>query len=134
MAEADLDDEDEDEARGPVAPPNVFGFEAAPLGCGINAAFAFAILIGPAFIFQFMPTRETPGVPAGALVVLALVAGLFGLATAGVVRGRVRAMAAGAPNRPPLWAVFIALLILAIPLGTILAMLLVILLEKLGGL
>jgi hypothetical protein len=119
----EVPDPGDDEPSGPLPPATAFGLPASPAGCGLLGAIVFALLLGPEFALLLAPEECGPDFPycvAGPprvtirlLALVTLVAALFGLATAGLVRRRRDAAAAGRAARPPLWVGFVAMLILA---------------------
>jgi hypothetical protein len=109
------------EEDGPPPRPSAFGLDAEPAGCSLVAGLGFAALMAP---FVFMPPGslgcvETADgcVPVGQdlaadVAVTALLGAAFAGATALLIGGRLRAWREGRRVRPPLWAGFVALLVL----------------------
>ena len=134
-------DEAEDE-DSPPPPPTAFGLPAEPVGCGLVGGLLFAALMAPLFF-------NAPGsascihvggdcVPVGddlrvGLAGSAILALAFGVATAALARGRVRAWRERRSARPPLWVGFVALFLVG---GTLVGLALVplqLLLQRLLG-
>lgn len=133
------DDFDPDEEEAPAPPPTVFGLDASPAGCGMLAALGFALVLAPSFLLYYRASGcaaddpycvpgAAPGAGVEALAAAALLAGLFGLAAGAMVRRRLIVLRAGGSDRPPLWAAFVALTWLAVPVAFILGPLLMALL------
>ncbi len=107
-----------DEEDAPPPPPTAFGLAAEPFGCSLVAGLGFAAFMAPFLVDP--PNRwscvDLGGecVPVGddlsaGLALAALLGLAFGAATAGLVRGRVRAWREGRRVPPPLWVAFVAL-------------------------
>lgn len=102
----DAPPDNEEPEDAPPLPPSAFGMEAEPWGCGVVAGMVFAAIMAP---FLLLGAGGDPVPLAPGLAVSGIVALMFGLATAWLVRVRVRAWREGRRVRPALWAAFVAL-------------------------
>ena len=121
-----MDDGDEtdgpEDGSAPPDTPGAFRLPESPLGCGLGATLAFALLLAPMVLVSIAPVEQVwsdfgtpefrPRIDAVSVVITAAMTILFGLVAAEIVRRRVAAAKAGGAKRPPPWTGPVAWLIL----------------------